>query len=226
MSLGSFPPVVAFGRTLEKTGLTVGNGTNVALFDNSGSDYTLSDTMVFVCDGAGSDSEFQFLGEVTSFDGSGITTKLSTNSNKGSSAKIWKPTTGFRFSQPISSPALANYDTGVEHQISPGGDLYKISLSDPVSQVEWRWPQITQDNWKRWRDFIIDDRDNNLLPFTAAYWDYEDIDPTDIEGSVGSSVCAEAESLDRILPFRAPLLNIARVGIRLFIADPDAYVGA
>lgn len=226
MSLGSFPPVVAFGRTLEKTGLTVGNGTNIILFDNSGVDYTTADDSVFVCDGAGSDSEFQFLGEVTSSDVSGITTKLSTNSNKGSSAKIWKPTTGFRFNQPIASPALAIYDTGVEHQISPGGDLYTISVSDPTQQVEWRWPSITQDNWKRWRDFIINDRDNNHKHFTAAYWDYEDINPANIEGSIGASVCVEAASLDRILPFRAPKLNIARVGLRLFVVNPDAYVDA
>lgn len=220
-----FPPVVSYGRTNEKTGLTIGNDTNSISFDNSVFDFVVGD-LPFVCDGTGSDSEFQYIGPVTAAAVGGITTKLFTNSDKGSSAKLWKPTVGFQFAQNFDSPAMRSISLGVATQATKGGIVWSVQTGDPVERLEWRFPQNDRMIIRMFRDFIVDNRSNGLDSFTAAYWDFQDFDIAnpDSSDSLGASKCIEARYGQSSIEFREIVLGTIQGAIPLFVVALDSHV--
>ena len=218
-----FPPVVGYGRTNEKTGLTIGDDTNVVSFDNSVPDYLIGD-LVFVCDGTGSDSEFQFIGPVTDASAGGIVTKLYTNSNKGSSANLWKLTVGFQFEQNFDSPAIRTRSLGVNTQVTKGGVVWSVQTADPVERLEWRFPQNARAIYRKFRDFIVDSRSESLDSFAAAYWDFQDYDTANPATSIGSSKCIEARYAQSLMQFREIVVGTIQDTIPLFVIDPDGFV--
>lgn len=218
-----FPPFVGYGRADEKTGLTIGDDTNSISFDNSGSDFVIGD-LAIVCDGTGSDSEFQFLGPVTGATAGGITTKLFTNSNKGSSAKAWKPTAGFQFPQNFDSPAIRDRVLGVSNQVTKGGVVWGVQTGDPYETLEWRFPQNDHAVFALFRDFIVDERSDSLDTFTAAYWDFQAFDTDNPDTSIGSSQCVEARYGKSVMQFRETSVGTIQDSIPLFILAFDTYV--
>lgn len=218
-----FPPVVGYGRTNEKTGLTIGNDTNIVSFDNDPATYITGD-LVFVCDGTGSDSEFQFIGPVTSYSAGGIVTKLYTNSDKGTSAKLWQLTVGFQFEQNFDSPAIRTRSLGVNTQVTKGGVVWSVQISDPVERLEWRFPKNARAIYRKFRDFIVNSRSDSLDSFAAAYWDFQDYDLANPTTSHGRSKCIEARYAQSQMQFRELVVGTIQDTIPLFVIDSDGYV--
>lgn len=218
-----FPPVVAHGRENEKTGLTIGDDANTFSFDNSVSPIALG-ALAFVADGAGSDSEFQTLGIVTASSAGGITTTLYTNSDKGSSAKLWSPTAGFQFPQNYASPAVRDRNLGVVHQRPKGGQAWRVQTGDPFETLEWRYPQNDHNVFALFRKFIVNDRSDSLDTFAAAYWDFQEFDTDDPDNPiVGAAQCSEVSLAKSVLQFRETTVGTIQDSIPLDVIAFDAY---
>jgi hypothetical protein len=215
--------VVAYGRENEKTGLTIGDDANTFSFDNSSSPLALG-ALAFVADGTGSDSEFQTLGVVTASSAGGITTTLFTNSDKGTAAKLWSPTAGFQFPENFASPAIRDRHLGVVHQRPKGGQPWRVQTSNAFETLEWRYPQNDHAGFALFRDFIVNDRSDSLDTFTAAYWDFQAIDTSDPDNSIGSAQCAEVSLAKSILQFRETTVGTIQDSIPLDVISFDAYV--
>lgn len=217
------PPFVGYGKTDEVTNATAGNDTQTITFDNSGGDFDIGE-LVFVS--KADDSEIQLMGAMTAdLGGAGITCEYYTNSNKGAGdVKVWIPTYGFKFTLNFSSPAIVETDEGTESFRMLGGAVYSVQFSDGGDLLEWRFEKMWIRDWKEWIDFLRDDRDKGLEAFTAAWFDFEDIDSANPTTSFGVSRVARVKNGSKNTIFRSPHLGAAQAPIRLLVDTYDEYV--
>jgi hypothetical protein len=219
------PPFVGYGKSLEVTNATIADDSQTLTFDNSGSAYSIGDLVLV---STASDTQIQFMGEVTQDLGaSGVKVEYYSNSAKGTgNAKVWQPTYGFEFTYNFDSPAMIETDEGVEAFRTLGGAVYSVRFSDGGDTLEWRFPAMWRGDWKKWIDFLRNDRAKGLEPFTAAWFDFEDIDPDNPATSNGVSRIASVKNGTRQSVFRAPHLGAQQTSLRLLVDTYDEYVAS
>lgn len=145
----------------------------------------------------------------------------------GSGAKIWSPAAANHalFDLNFNSPFILGRDTGVQTRISRGGVVYSDRYSEAVVHCEMRFNPGWREDWKRFRDFIVNTRDDGLDSFSVAYFDFSELNASD-PADHGNSRVDEFRLNLRNLDFDAPNIAQSRFTIPLFRIAADTYVTA
>ncbi|MBU2051201.1 MAG: hypothetical protein KKH61_19810 [Gammaproteobacteria bacterium] len=210
---GEFRPIVAFGKSAAKTSTSsVGNAVTVIPINNGDTSYEAGDH-VFISQS--DDTEYQYLGVVTEAAADHVHVSLATNSDKGSSAKVWQPTTYVAFSVGPQSVMRRVRDTGTETLVSRGGQVYGIQARDAVERLEWGWSVGDAGDFGDFKDFISTSRDEGLSLFTLAYYDPQD--------AVGKCWIVRWGGGDLFGELSRANPNVVRHDQVFFVTDADGY---
>lgn len=217
------PPILGFGRAQEKTAsASVGAGVRVIPIAST-SGYVAGDP-VFIS--KSDDSGLQYLGAVESVAlNVSITTEIETNASKGASAKIWQPGTYAKLQYNYGAPFSKTRDLGITNQVSRGGKVYAAQIADVVETLDLRFPTMWWGDWKRLRDFLVEQRSDGLKEFGLAFWDMEEVDPTN-ESSLGESRVVRARISDGALKHTSPRMGVVSVGVGFFVLEEGVWVEA
>ncbi len=165
-------PVVAFGKTNEKTGVvaTVTEGSQAFAFTNTGGGRIHVGDIVMCSDE--SDDDNQYLGEVLTQTDAGVTTELVLQNAPGTSLKIWEPTTRVRFQwgQAIGGQ-LHIEDDGTTTLLTRGNTAIPVQTRDSSKIFEFAFNPVAPGDYELWRAFRQSDRSFGTDLFALIFYD-------------------------------------------------------
>ncbi len=232
-----FAPILAFGKTSAKLASAVIAAGAVSIsVDNTDDAWVLGDNL-FVSEN--DDSEVQFIGGIESIaaDKLSVSVNIPVFASKGTSARLWKPTTSYELQLGPGGGLGRRALLGVRTRISRGGIPFATRTADSNDIIQFNF---SGENFGRAFDFqgVIDwlrtNRLASLYTFTLSYWDpYEQengVPKADEVRSFDVLAGGEGESgyrSDLIIPDLSTSDKwAAQHLLRFILIDDDKYVGS
>ncbi len=164
-------PVVAFGKTNEKTGVvaTVTEGSKTFTISNASNVINVDDLVL--CSDQ-DDADIQFLGEVLTSNATTITTSLGLQNAPGTSLKIWVPTTSVRFLfGEASGGQRQTDDDGTSLVETRGNTALSVQSQDSSLTIDLSFNPVQQGDYQLWRTFRQINRTFGTDPMSLIYFD-------------------------------------------------------
>lgn len=223
--MGYFAPIMAFGKTSEKT-ITAGSepsatATTIAV-DNTDDAYSVGDLLF--C--AESDStENEYLGAIVSIaaDKLSLVITRAVEVEKTTGATVWKPTTYVEFDCGPQYNEKHRVRPGTTTNVSRGGQVFATQTADPVRILDLSWNKGLNTDYVAFETFLMTNRDNARKSFTLAFYDHRTADTSVFEVLYD----AKAETNDVLLPGIAGRIDPndkMTFYHRYFTIDLDKYV--
>lgn len=173
MALVYFSPAWALGKTSDRvlnSAALPAAGSKTLTFDNTDLAFAVGD-LVFVSETGG--VEHEFLGRVISKASNNLSLRVEIplQAAKAVNARVWKPTTYFRFRNPPGFEEEYRFLPGIRSRISRGGIVYSTKVADTVQWVAYVWKHGLTSDFGGSRDWLIAQRDSGLKDFTLGWYD-------------------------------------------------------
>ena len=195
------PPVLAFGYdSQDATTSSLGDDTNSVAVVNTGSPRPFPvGGIAFVATAAG--TAMQCLGPILTANDAGITTLYYTNSAKGAAALVWTAEEVVSMSRDYLEP-YEGRALPWDILILKSGLPRKVQNRDSRTQLELRWANLDNEDWRNVRDFLMDERDEGLFDFNLAYWSRPSATAAGSNSGEGKSVVAQVTMNTNRFDFR------------------------
>ena len=163
-------PILMFGKTPASPitiAASVDSGDLVMAFDNDPTVFAAGDHVVI---SKSDDTEVQYLGTVKSSTTTDLTLLEPVTQDKGTDAKIWKPSTFWLPQRGIGHRVRPKIDTGTKIEITRGGKAFPSNTADPLRTLALVFLNLEHTDFDLLDTFILTDRTNGLLTFSIGYY--------------------------------------------------------